>query len=75
MWARRSWRAEAEAQRLVRKAKAEDRKEPFGCQLADAYAALLSGSGKGRAKRPELVIPSATRWPSAAGATCVRGSS
>ena len=49
-------RAEAEAQRLARKAKAADLKEPFECHLADAYAALLSGSGKGRAKRPELVI-------------------
>ncbi|MGH2777495.1 MAG: hypothetical protein ACRDJB_02475, partial [Actinomycetota bacterium] len=49
-------RAEAEAQRLGRKAKAEGMKEPFERHLADAYAALLSGSGKGRAKRPELVI-------------------
>jgi hypothetical protein len=49
-------RAEAEAQRLARKAKAADIKEPFERLLADAYAALLSGSGKGRAKRPELVI-------------------
>ena len=49
-------RAEAEAQRLARKAKAADIKEPFECHLADAYAALLSGTGKGRAKRPELVI-------------------
>ncbi|MGH2778036.1 MAG: HNH endonuclease [Actinomycetota bacterium] len=49
-------RAEAEAQRLARKAKAEDRKEPFERFLADAYALMLSGSGKGRAKRPELVI-------------------
>ncbi|MGH2702747.1 MAG: HNH endonuclease [Actinomycetota bacterium] len=49
-------RAEAEAQRLGRKAKAAGMKEPFERHLADAYAALLSGSGKGRAKRPELVI-------------------
>ncbi|MGH2700245.1 MAG: HNH endonuclease [Actinomycetota bacterium] len=49
-------RAEAEAQRLARKAKAAGTKEPFERHLADAYAALLSGSGKGRAKRPELVI-------------------
>ncbi|MGH2778143.1 MAG: HNH endonuclease, partial [Actinomycetota bacterium] len=49
-------RAEAEAQRLARKAKATGAKEPFECHLADAYAALLSGSGRGRAKRPELVI-------------------
>jgi len=49
-------RAEAEAQRLDRRAKAEGRKEPFECHLADAYALMLSGSGRGRAKRPELVI-------------------
>ena len=47
-------RAEAEAQRLARQAKGD--KEPFECYLADAYTALLSGSGKGRAKRPELVV-------------------
>jgi HNH endonuclease len=52
-------RAEAEAARLARTAKAatkEGSKEPFERYLADAYAVLLSGSGKGRAKRPELVI-------------------
>ncbi|MGH2828756.1 MAG: HNH endonuclease [Actinomycetota bacterium] len=49
-------RAEAEAQRLARKARAAGTKGPFECHLADAYAALLSGSGKGRAKRPELVV-------------------
>ncbi|MGH2828300.1 MAG: hypothetical protein ACRDKF_15175, partial [Actinomycetota bacterium] len=49
-------RAEAEAQRLARRAKAGGEKEPFERHLADAYAAMLSGSGKGRAKRPELVI-------------------
>lgn len=68
-------RAEAEAQRLARAAKAhakEVRKrartevgdapaavpqvEPFERYLADAYAKLLSGSGKGRATRPELVV-------------------
>lgn len=59
-------RAEAEAQRLARKAKADDRKgsetaggpiEPFERYLADAYAALLAGgSGTGRTKRPELVV-------------------
>ena len=47
-------RAEAEAQRLSRRA--GENKEPFERYLADAYAALLSGSGKGRAKRPELVV-------------------
>jgi HNH endonuclease len=30
--------------------------EPFERYLADAYAALLSGSGKGSARRPELVV-------------------
>jgi 5-methylcytosine-specific restriction endonuclease McrA len=49
-------RAEAEAARLGRKAKSEGRTESFERHLADAYAALLSGSGKGRAKRPELVV-------------------
>jgi 5-methylcytosine-specific restriction endonuclease McrA len=49
-------RAEAQAARLARKAKVEGEKEPFECHLADAYAALLSGSGKGPAKRPELVV-------------------
>jgi 5-methylcytosine-specific restriction endonuclease McrA len=46
-------RAEAEAERLGR---AATRKEPFECLLADAYAQMLSGGGKGRAKRPELVV-------------------
>jgi hypothetical protein len=49
-------RAEAEAQRLRRRAKAEGVIEPFERHLADAYAALLSGSGKGHSKRPELVV-------------------
>src|SRR5918998_917285 len=49
-------RAEAEAARLAKKAKAEGELEPFERHLADAYAALLSGNGKGRAKRPELVV-------------------
>jgi hypothetical protein len=46
-------RAEAEAARLARSAR---HKEPFERHLADAYAALLSGTGKGRARRPELVV-------------------
>jgi 5-methylcytosine-specific restriction endonuclease McrA len=46
-------RAEAEA---ARRARAAEDKEPFERHLADAYAALLSGSGKGRVKRPELVV-------------------
>jgi 5-methylcytosine-specific restriction endonuclease McrA len=49
-------RAEAEAARLARTAKAEQRHEPFERHLADAYAALLSGTGTGRARRPELVV-------------------
>jgi hypothetical protein len=51
-------RAEAEASRLAKNAKAsgEGPKEPFERYLADAYASLLSGSGTGRAKRPELVV-------------------
>jgi len=49
-------RAEAEAARLHREAKKEDRLEPFERHLADAYASLLAGSGKGRARRPELVV-------------------
>ena len=49
-------RAEAEAARLGRTAKAEQRQEPFERHLADAFAVLLSGTGKGRARRPELVV-------------------
>jgi hypothetical protein len=49
-------RAEAEADRLAKAAKRDGRTEPFERFLADAYAKLLSGSGKGRARRPELVV-------------------
>ena len=49
-------RAEAEAQRLGRAAKKDGTQESFERHLADAYAAMLSGAGTGRAKRPELVI-------------------
>jgi hypothetical protein len=49
-------RAEAEAARLHKAAKKNDAAEPFERHLADAYASLLSGAGKGRAKRPELVV-------------------
>ena len=49
-------RAEAEAARLHRAAKKKNPGEPFEHHLADAYAALLSGKGKGRARRPELVV-------------------
>jgi hypothetical protein len=52
-------RAEAEAARLATKARAgsgDGAKEPFERHLADAYAALLAGKGKGTARRPELVV-------------------
>ncbi|MDP9235680.1 MAG: HNH endonuclease, partial [Actinomycetota bacterium] len=49
-------RAEAEAARLARSSKAEGGNVPFEAHLADAYAALLSGNGKGSARRPELVV-------------------
>jgi 5-methylcytosine-specific restriction endonuclease McrA len=50
-------RAEAEAARLAKAAKhGGEEREPFESHLADAYVAMLSGNGKGRAKRPELVV-------------------
>jgi hypothetical protein len=49
-------RAEAEADRLARKARAEGKAESSEKHLADGYASLLSGAGKGHAKRPELVV-------------------
>ncbi len=49
-------RAEADAQRLAREAKKNGSQELFERHLADAYAAMLAGEGKGRAKRPELVV-------------------
>lgn len=52
-------RAEAEAARVTKKSSAGSgnrSKEPFERYLADAYASLLSGSGMGRARRPELVV-------------------
>ena len=49
-------RAEAEAQRRARRARKDGTPEPFERHAADAYAALLSGSGTGRARRPELVV-------------------
>ena len=65
-------RAEAEAARIFKQARTEAKAalaktnghgtnnelqlEPFERYLADAYAALLSGAGKGRVKRPELVV-------------------
>ena len=45
-------RTEAEAERLAKKSRAGSQSasvEPFDRHLADAYALLLSGSGKGRA--------------------------
>ena len=48
--------AEAEAERLARAAKKAGTQEGFERHLADAYANLLKGVGKGRAKRPELVV-------------------
>jgi hypothetical protein len=49
-------RAEAEAARHARTAKAQQRQEPFERHLADAYASALAGTGTGRARRPELVV-------------------
>jgi hypothetical protein len=50
-------RAEAEAARVARKAKKDGLgREPFERYLADAYGALLAGSGGGKARRPELVV-------------------
>lgn len=51
-------RAEAIAQRLYRTAKKENngRTEPFEAYLADAFVEMLSGRGKGRTTRPELVV-------------------
>lgn len=50
-------RAEADAERLYKKAKKETgQPEPFERYLADAFVAMLSGHGKGRASRPELVV-------------------
>lgn len=49
-------RAEAEAQRIGRDARKTGEPEPFERYLADAYSKLLSGQGKGRARRPELVV-------------------
>jgi hypothetical protein len=49
-------RAEADADRLYRKAKKQGGKEPFERHLADVYAGMLCGKGKGRTTRPELVV-------------------
>jgi hypothetical protein len=49
-------RADAEADRLYRKGKKQGTPEPFERMLADAYAGMLCGKGKGRTTRPELVV-------------------
>ena len=49
-------RAEAEAARIATKARSAGDREPFERYLADAYAGLLAGSGRGRSRRPELVV-------------------
>lgn len=49
-------RAEAVAQRLYKDAKKGGSPEPFERYLADAFVEMLSGSGKGRTTRPELVV-------------------
>ena len=49
-------RAETDAARLARVARKNDSPELFERYLADSYAALLRGSGKGPVKRPELVV-------------------
>jgi len=49
-------RAEAEAQRLERNARAAQVLEPFDAHLADAYSSLLLGGGSGKSRRPELVV-------------------
>jgi hypothetical protein len=51
-------RAEADAQRLYKKAKKDNdgQTEPFEAYLADAFVEMLSGKGKGRTTRPELVV-------------------
>ena len=50
-------RAEAEASRLFKTAKKDGNQEPFERHLADAYAAVFSGSSvKPHSSRPELVV-------------------
>src|SRR5687767_11383794 len=49
-------RAEADAERLHKAAKKTGQTEPFEAYLADAFVDMLSGNGKGRASRPELVV-------------------
>ena len=51
-------RAEADAERLYKQAKKANggQTEPFEAYLADAFVDMLTGSGKGRTTRPELVV-------------------
>ena len=49
-------RAETEAGRLYREAKAEGRQEPFERHLADAYASMLGSNSVKPGRRPELVV-------------------
>ena len=49
-------RAEADAERLYKAARKTGRTEAFEAYLADAFVQMLSGNGKGRASRPELVV-------------------
>jgi 5-methylcytosine-specific restriction endonuclease McrA len=51
-------RAEAEAARLARGARGSRSpvRDSFEQHLADAYAGLLAGAGKGPSRRPELVV-------------------
>ncbi|HEX3327749.1 MAG TPA: HNH endonuclease [Actinomycetota bacterium] len=51
-------RAEAEAARVAKRARGSEPRESesFEQHLADAYALLLSGTGKGPSRRPELVV-------------------
>ena len=49
-------RAEADAQRLYKVAKKSGQTEQFEAYLADAFLDMLSGNGKGRTTRPELVV-------------------
>ncbi|MCA1704983.1 MAG: HNH endonuclease, partial [Actinobacteria bacterium] len=49
-------RAEADAERLYKAARKTGQTEAFEAYLADAFVDMLSGHGKGRSTRPELVV-------------------
>ena len=49
-------RLETEARRLAREARKAGTSEPFEQHLADALPALLTGTGGGPSRRPELVV-------------------